>query len=965
MGSNITVIPWIYAGPTPTVKTVETKPVSRNKTRLGLVGETLIGPAFTPTFIKDNNEFTSIFGGKNGKLDGFTNFPRYELPFIADSFLNSSESLFVTRVLGLSGYDAGYTWGIVLESSYDRFKVGPTVTGGSYTSLFRYTADSNNVVTKLVSSDSLLQTLWDGGYISSKFNNLNSIAINGFGQLNDLPYNMYRLGSIYTGISINNFYLKSSGSIPNTTNFSGETSGVTVYYSSVTYNDIEDVLIATIKSKANYGEDENLTFNISGGISSLSFDTTVSGATNNVYGNFKLNWVTNSGVTGSVTCNLDTIGAVLSKNGNNNYPIYVEDLYDSFVRNSTKKIKGIKLSLIKYSDKFSNYKEKFKPSVTPWVVSNIISLKMFKLFRFWSVGDGEYTTNLFKVTISNIRLGDSTHVDYDVNKPDEKWIDDYKFNVIIRPINELDSSVKGFENEVYLNCSMNPKSSNYIGKMIGTRNGDYLSKSKYVTVEINEDDNLTLLVPSGFLGYPKIDYEDTVLGVAKSPYPLYNTFYEPTDNVNNNYLGFSDKYLFDKSMFKYHGLPYSTTINEWTGMTKGFHMDINASASTVDNIVYQFEVGDSTFEDEQFAYLTSYKDLNTRKFTLLPYGGFDGWDYHRIGRTNLDTFTLNGIKGILGEISNNFDKITLTDNSVGLTSDYYAFLEGINTFKNTDYININLFATPGIDNINHTKLTAEAIDLIEFKRQDSLYIMTTPDVDSAGDILNVEDVVTFIEGEYDTTYAATYWPWVQLTERGIWLPPTVSVVTSMAKNDNSNTSFLWYAVAGMDRGAFTTYDIRKNELDNYVSKTENDYLYTNRINPLIYTKLKDYEGFKIWGNKTISTAGYLTNRVHVRRLLLEIRDIIIRVCKYYLFEQNDSLVKRLIENVITEQLTKIRDNNGIKQFKIKFDTTTDEMDKGQLNGKIFIKPVNAIEYIVFIFTVSPKEGQIKVEFNPD
>ena len=34
---------------------------------------------------------------------------------------------------------------------------------------------------------------------------------------------------------------------------------------------------------------------------------------------------------------------------------------------------------------------------------------------------------------------------------------------------------------------------------------------------------------------------------------------------------------------------------------------------------------------------------------------------------------------------------------MGITSDYYAYLDGVYTFDNPEAVNINVFATPGID----------------------------------------------------------------------------------------------------------------------------------------------------------------------------------------------------------------------------------------------------------------------------
>ena len=99
-------------------------------TTLGLVGETTKGPAFQPIFVSNYGEFQSFFGGLNNTLvsspiDG-NGAPQYELPYIAKSYLSQSNQLFVTRVLGFSGYDAGKAWGITLDAALDPSTVTST-----------------------------------------------------------------------------------------------------------------------------------------------------------------------------------------------------------------------------------------------------------------------------------------------------------------------------------------------------------------------------------------------------------------------------------------------------------------------------------------------------------------------------------------------------------------------------------------------------------------------------------------------------------------------------------------------------------------------------------------------------------------------------------------------------------------------------------------------------------------------
>ena len=79
-------------------------------TRLGVAGETQKGPAFQPIEITDWAEFQRFFGGTNTEKFSGSQYPKYELPYIAKEYLTQSQQLQVCRVLGLSGVNAGAAW---------------------------------------------------------------------------------------------------------------------------------------------------------------------------------------------------------------------------------------------------------------------------------------------------------------------------------------------------------------------------------------------------------------------------------------------------------------------------------------------------------------------------------------------------------------------------------------------------------------------------------------------------------------------------------------------------------------------------------------------------------------------------------------------------------------------------------------------------------------------------------------
>ena len=116
-------------------------------TTLGVVGETLKGPAFEPIFITNYDEFQAYFGGTEPVKFVNTQIPKYEAAYIAKSYLQQSNQLFVTRVLGLSGYDAGPSWSISVTANVDPLTIAfnPSSAGTVFTASFTGSNSANTV----------------------------------------------------------------------------------------------------------------------------------------------------------------------------------------------------------------------------------------------------------------------------------------------------------------------------------------------------------------------------------------------------------------------------------------------------------------------------------------------------------------------------------------------------------------------------------------------------------------------------------------------------------------------------------------------------------------------------------------------------------------------------------------------------------------------------------------------------
>jgi hypothetical protein len=909
-------------------------------TTLGLVGETTKGPAFQPIFISNYGEFQSFFGGLNNTLvngpDG-NGAPLYELPYIAKSYLSQSNQLFVTRILGLSGYYAGPSWGVTLDAALDPSTVSASTTTSN--PLVTFTATTGGTLVSVVSSDPLFNQLYTTSAISFNF-----LATMTSGQTLEVSSDFVKVGGTFTagtvGLTLSTI-ISSTGST-----YTGITSGYTTLETGVGYADVEDKVVAILRSRGSVNTTTQIPeFQVTP--PNLSIDSSVTTAEEDPLGEFAL-FGTSTTLGGFYySCSFDRrkknyLPRVLGRGAQDGKTaIFVEELFDNMftVENTAEKIRGINLSLVEYDNKFEDYLQEYQPAVTPYFVSELRGNKVLRLFRFWTISDGNAANEQFKVSIANIR-------------PDNR-----EFDVYVRAFNDTDAQPSILE--AFSRCTMDPTSNNFIGRRIGTLDGAYASKSTYILVELDETVDTSDAFPAGFIGFPIRDYQINGNTDVLSPNVMYKKSYGAFENKRKFYLGLSNTVGIDADFFDYKGKPIGQSFDHWTGLTKGFHMDINASAATIDGVkvyvsgtsgqsyspVFEFETGNWTFTTEAGLVNGPYEKVFARKFTTAPYGGFDGWDIYRTRRTNRDNFIINGSRGQAGLSSGVFKNRTLSNGDLGINSDYYAYLEGIWSFKNPEEVNISVFATPGIDTIDNTNLVEAAIEMVEQDRADSLYIVTTPDTDSSGQVLTVDDVTDSLSEMFDSNYTATYWPWIQILDAEnnvyVYVPPTRDVVRNIALTDN--IAFPWFAVAGVQRGDVDAIKARKK-----LTLAERDVLYENRINP-VATFTSD--GIKIWGNKTLQVKDSALNRINVRRLLLQARKLISAVAIRLLFEQNDAVVRNQFLALVNPILENIRTERGLTDFRVVLGNDPEDIDRNQLTGKIYLKPTRSLEFIEIEFNI--------------
>jgi len=389
----------------------------------------------------------------------------------------------------------------------------------------------------------------------------------------------------------------------------------------------------------------------------------------------------------------------------------------------------------------------------------------------------------------------------------------------------------------------------------------------------------------------------------------------------------------------------------WSATTKGFHMDSGAT------IAGNFEVGQYAFTDDLAVSGTIYENVSARKFTFVPYFGYDGWDCYRLSRTNTDRYRVGKAGFIAGVNNGQFVQLGPQDG----TSDLYAYWNNIKTFANPEAVNINVLATPGIDYGDNSYLVQETIDMVEEQRADSVYILTSPEnveYDTTDSTIGfgfnsvaINDAASLVDllaaADIDSNYTATYWPWIQERDTennvNVWLPATLEVCRNIALTDN--IAFPWYAVAGYNRGLTNAIQARIK-----LTEDDRDTLYEGRINPM--ATFSDV-GVVIWGNKNLQVKDSVLDRLNIRRLLLQARKLITAVGVRLLFEQNDQIVRNQFLNLVNPILDNIRKERGLADFRVQISNDPEEIDRNEMRGKIFLKPIPTLEYIIIEFNVTP------------
>ena len=275
---------------------------------------------------------------------------------------------------------------------------------------------------------------------------------------------------------------------------------------------------------------------------------------------------------------------------------------------------------------------------------------------------------------------------------------------------------------------------------------------------------------------------------------------------------------------------------------------------------------------------------------------------------------------------------------------------------NDDTLNVSLGIVPGVT----TQSVQNELITVAESTQNFMAIVSPPQ-----GLTTVQQAIDWSNGQSDertaaitSNYAAIYWPWVQtydnFAKKDRWFDPAIYAVRQMCYTDE--VSDPWFAPAGVVRGTLT----KPTDVEVSVNEGDRDSMYSggNVINPIVNFP---QQGIIIFGQRTAQRDSTALDRVNVRRLLIQVKKVLLSSTRRFVFEPNDATTWEKITGVVEPLMDDIRRRQGLVDYKVICDDTTNtaiRVDRNEMWCKVLIKPTKAAEIIVFELNLTSQAAQI-------
>jgi len=289
-----------------------------------------------------------------------------------------------------------------------------------------------------------------------------------------------------------------------------------------------------------------------------------------------------------------------------------------------------------------------------------------------------------------------------------------------------------------------------------------------------------------------------------------------------------------------------------------------------------------------------------------------------------------------------YNYISGSTNLQGINATDYSDM--ISLMANQDDYRFNVLTLPGLTIADNASQITTTVNTVQ-SRGDAIAV-----VDTRAYGAQVSQAVTSAAA-INSSYAATYWPWLQTIDPGtgqlVWIPASTIIPAVYAFNDS--VSEPWFAPAGINRGGLDTVVRAERKL----SQTNRNDLYVGNVNPIATFP---GTGVVVYGQKTLQKKASSLDRVNVRRLLIALKSYISQVANNLVFEQNTIATRNQFLSQVNPYLESVQQRQGLYAFRVIMDdsnNTPDVIDRNQLIGQIYLQPTKTAEFIYLDFNILP------------
>ena len=307
-------------------------------------------------------------------------------------------------------------------------------------------------------------------------------------------------------------------------------------------------------------------------------------------------------------------------------------------------------------------------------------------------------------------------------------------------------------------------------------------------------------------------------------------------------------------------------------------------------------------------------------------------------------------------------KVAITSTGA-LNSGLDGLVTGYGLFENTEKYNVDfiLMGSAGYGKEEAQALANKCIAVAETRKDAVAFISpyrgaaitdTSDDraVNINSDETTTDNVISFYAPITSTTYGIFDSGYKYMFDRFAntfrYVPLNGDIAGLCARNDANN--FPWFSPAGTNRGGI----LNAVKLAYTPSKAQRDRLYSNRVNPVIFSP---GAGIVLFGDKTGFGKSSAFDRINVRRLFIYLEDAISAAARDQLFEFNDEITRTNFVNIVEPFLRDVQAKRGIFDFVVICDETNNTaaiIDNNEFVADIFIKPARSINFIGLTFVAT-------------